>query len=391
MKILNFFKRKIKSEPVVQTVPSHKTSRPFEEIKDYPWFSSESKSISDFEINLYSMLKNAIPIIDAAILKIVRLIGSFKINCENENISRKINNFFENVKVGPCGTGIENFIASYLNQLLTYGTAVGEIVMNSQGITALYNASLKNVELKPDENALKILICVKKGTKFFPVKNPELIFISVLNPEPGRIYGNSIMKGLPFISGILLKIFTAIGNNWERVGDARFALIYKPPADSYERACAKERAAQIASQWSRVMKSDVPSDFVAVGDIDIKVIGADNQILDSRIPVRQILEQIISKLSIPPFLLGISWSTTETMSNQQADLLTSELDSYRRILNPVINKICRVWLRTRGLKTEFEINWQFINFKDEMRCANARLLNAKAEKIEFRNSLNNRN
>ena len=38
--------------------------------------------------------------------------------------------------------------------------------------------------------------------------------------------------------------------------------------------------------------SDI-SDFVAVGDVGIKVIGADNQILDSEVPVRQMMEQII--------------------------------------------------------------------------------------------------
>ncbi|MFQ9845767.1 MAG: hypothetical protein ACLRXC_02200 [[Clostridium] leptum] len=46
------------------------------------------------------------------------------------------------------------------------------------------------------------------------------------------------------------------------------------------------------------------SDFVAVGNVKIQTIGADNQILDSEVPVRQMLEQIIAKLSIPPFLLG---------------------------------------------------------------------------------------
>ena len=59
-------------------------------------------------------------------------------------------------------------------------------------------------------------------------------------------------------------------------------------------------------------------DFVAVGDVDIKVIGADNQVLDSEVPVRQILEQLVARTGIPPFLLGLTWSSTERMSTQQA-------------------------------------------------------------------------
>ena len=55
-------------------------------------------------------------------------------------------------------------------------------------------------------------------------------------------------------------------------------------------------------------------DFVAVGDVDIKVIGADNQILDSSVPIRQILEQLVSKTGIPPFMLGLSWSSPKAYS-----------------------------------------------------------------------------
>ena len=82
-------------------------------------------------------------------------------------------------------------------------------------------------------------------------------------------------------------------------------------------------------------------DFVAVGDLDIKVIGADNQVLDSQVPVRQILEQLVARTGIPPFLLGLSWSSTERMSAQQADLMTSEITALRRTLEPAVERIWR--------------------------------------------------
>ena len=108
------------------------------------------------------------------------------------------------------------------------------------------------------------------------------------------------------------------------------------PISRTEKRCrnpfAKERAELIASEWSEAMKSGSVKDFVAVGDVDIKVIGADNQIPDSEIPVREMLEQIVAKLGIPPFLLGLSWSTTETMSKVETDVLTTELWHYRRHL-----------------------------------------------------------
>jgi hypothetical protein len=123
-------------------------------------------------------------------------------------------------------------------------------------------------------------------------------------------------------------------------------------------------------------------DFIAVGDVDIKAIGADNQMIDTEVPVRQILEQLLSKLSIPPFLLGLSWSSTERMSSQQADMLTSELEYYRRMLNPTIKQVCQCYLRSLGSTADVTVEWVNINLQDEVELADARLKNAQALQIE---------
>ena len=334
------------------------------------------------ERRLYAALRSSVPIVDAALNKIVRLLGRFEIDCGNREVSYQLNDFLMNVRVNATQIGIQNFLSSYLLQLLTYGNAIGEIVPYPDGqIAALYNASLDDVEMKPD-GALNIAICRKEKEGLVPVPCPELVMVSALNPEPGQVQGTSILHGLPFVSNILLQIFHTIGVNWERLGNVRFAVTYKPGSDAAERAYAKERAQQIATEWGRAMRKHSVSDFIAVGDVSIKAIGADNQILDSEVPVRQMLEQIVAKLGIPPFLLGLSWSSTERMSSQQADILTSELESYRRLLNPVIHKICTMWLRCNGYERRFTINWNKMTLQDETELANARLLNARAAQIE---------
>lgn len=179
-----------------------------------------------------------------------------------------------------------------------------------------------------------------------------------------------------------MQIYRTIGTNWERLGDVRFAVTYKPSNDASDRAFAKDRAKQIAQEWSRAMRKDCVSDFIAVGDVSIKAIGADNQILDSNVPVRQMLEEIVAKMGIPPFLLGLSWSSTERMSSQQADILTSELEAYRRLLNPVIEKICKLWMQLHGMEPKFTIEWDTITLQDAVDLANARLMNAQAAQIE---------
>ena len=204
---------------------------------------------------------------------------------------------------------------------------------------------------------------------------------STLNAEAGSITGNSILKGLPFVASILLKIYDSIGQNWERAGNLRYAVTYNPGSDMLDRAYAKERAQQIAKEWASAMEKGSIKDFVAVGDVQIKVIGADGQILDSEIPVRQMLEQIVAKLSVPPFMLGLSWSSTERMSSQQADSLTTELWAYRRILTPVIEKICSMYLRFLGNGSGVEVIWDDITLQDTVETARAELYSAQARAL----------
>lgn len=379
---MNLFRRKSSdNHAAIQAVPSPvKSQHPFSLINGYIPFSQA-------QLRLYASLREAIPVIDAAIYKTVRLVGGFKIECEDKVLEHEINNFLDNIQVNSCSNGASNFMTSYLEQLITYGTAIGEIVPKSSGdgVAALYNVSLEDVEFRSSGNPLNVDIYSRNfGDGSTPVKYPELVLTSVLNPEPGSLYGTSILKGLPFVSSILLKIFHTIGQNWERVGNIRFAVTYKPGNDASEKAFTKERAMQIASEWQNAMKGEGISDFISVGDVNIKVIGSDNQILDSNVPVRQIMEQIVAKLSIPPFLLGLSWSTTETMSTQQAYILTNELQAYRRIVNPVISKICNTWLKLNGYSTDFNIVWDQITLKDDVRYANARLNLAKALEIEHK-------
>ena len=366
-------KEKNEGAPVLQTA-ERSIYRPF------GGFCSYSPAGGEYE--LYKSLRDTVPVIDAALDKIVRLMGSFNVVCTDKGVENRLGQFLRSVRSGGQPCGIYGFLSVYMSQLLTYGTAVGEIVVTGSGrdIYSLVNVPLKNIELRFDENLIDVLVC-PSGACAEPFEYQELLCVSQLNPEPGKPGGVSVLHGLPFVSDILMKIYTSIGINWERVGNVRFAVTYKPSGDS-DRAMSKARACQIADEWSKAMRNEQSvSDFVSVGDVSIKVIGADNQVLDSEVPVRQMLEQIVAKLSVPPFLLGLSWSTTERMSSQQADILTSELEHYRRILSGVIERIVGVWLRLHGYETDFEVIWDNINLQDELDLARAQLYRAQAEKL----------
>lgn len=371
---LGFKKKTRQSEGVVQTVPRIKTNGN----AMFPAFERQSKA----ERELYSSLRESVPVIDAAISKIVRLMGTFKVTVHDKGAQEIADDFIKNVTISGSSRGLYGFICAYIDELLTYGEAVGEMVLSKDGeqISALYNASLDDVQIVPCKSPLKLIVCKNECGEITPVKNQELVFSTLLNPKAGTVCGTSLLKSLPFVSSILLRIFGSIKTNWERVGDVRFAVTYKPEQNGA--VLTQEGAKQIADEWKKAMRSDSVCDFVSVGDISVKVIGAENQMPDCDIPIKHIMEQILAKLGIPPFMLGISWSSTERMSEQQADILTSELEYYREVLNPVISKIIGTQLRLCGFNCGFDIEWNNINLQDSVELSQARLNNAKAMQIE---------
>ncbi len=358
----------------VQTVPKDRQTG----LDLFERFETGSRA----ERELYSSMREAVPIIDAALCKIVRLIGRFSVKTENTACKKIADDFIKNVKTNGSSLGMHNFIYGYLDSLLTYGEAVGEMVpyADGSGICSLYNASLDDVEIRADKSPLDLVVCCNASGELSPVKNRQLVLATLLNPKPGTIHGTSILSGLPFVSSVLLRIFKSIKTNWERVGDVRFAVTYNP--DESGSGLSEESARQIADEWKKAMRSDSVCDFVSVGDVSVKVIGAESQMPDCEVPVRNILEQILAKLGIPPFLLGLSWSSTERMSEQQADILTSELEYYRSVVEPVIIKIITMHLRLCGYNCGFEIEWDDINLQDTVELSQARYNNARAMQIE---------
>lgn len=343
------------------------------------------------EDSLYEAIRASVPLVDAAISKIIRLIGDFRLVADDGRLQRRLDVFSENVRVNTSGASIGTFIDGYLDSLITYGRALGEMIVDSSAgeIIGLANADSTLFRIKPGKNPCEARYFFFDDSKEVELEHPERILCTILGESPRNPQGVSLLRGLPCFCDALMKIYDCIGQNFERIGNVRYAVTYRPGADGCDKAQAKERAGQIAAEWADGMSSarcGRVKDFIAVGDVDIKVIGADNQMIGTEIPVRQLLEQLLSKFSIPPFLLGLNWSSTERMSAQQVDILTSELEYYRRLLTPVIRRIGLAFAALCGSPCDIGVEWSNINLQDEIELAKARLYNAQAEEIELRNS-----
>ncbi len=336
------------------------------------------------ELALYRAIREGVPVVDAAICKLVRLCGGVSARCRDRRAQEGLDRFLRTVPTGRGQRGLQAFLDCYLDSMLTCGRAVGELVPDRQGreVAALLCGNVKQVEIREGETPLDFTLCAR-GTDGIvrPLPRQELLLFTPFMPETDSPYGVSLLRSMPFLAEILMKIFHTIGMNWERAGNVRFAVVCKGGNDGM----AEERCRQVAREWSAAMQATRDGslrDFVAAGDVEIRVIGADGQVLDSEVPVRQILEQLVAKTGIPPFLLGLSWSSTERMSSQQADILTSEIAAIRRSLDPVVERICELWLRLHGFDSRVEVLWDDVNLQDEETEARAALYRAQARSLE---------
>lgn len=330
--------------------------------------SAERQQHRDFSLlrqdktaqQLYRQLRYAVPIIDAALSKIIRLTGSYSVIASDPSVQKQLDAFVQQIPCDFSSQGLQSFTDRFLDSLLTCGNALGELLVDSRRrcITGLHCAEPDLVCLKPGKSGRAFFLRMTDGSpEERPLPHPERLLFCALHPPAGQIYGVSVLHGIPALCSILLRIYECIGQNYDRIGNIRYAVTYHPSNDPTERAYTTERVKAIAKEWAAGMR-------------------------DTEIPVRQLLEQIVSKLSIPPFLLGLNWSSTERMSTQQADILTSELEYYRRLLTPVIQQICTAFLRTIGSTAEISVEWDTINLQDETEQALARLHTAQAMQIE---------
>ena len=377
---MNWFRRK-KETAVPGTVQLRSGERhPFGMLADYV-------PLQNGELQLYRAVREAVPVVDAAIYKLIRMTGGVRATCQDAAAQRQLQTFLRTVPTGRGQQGINAFLDCYLDSLLVCGRAIGEIVPARGGrdIAALLCGRTDCIDIREGSQPLEFCICGPDETgRMVPLPFQNLLLFTPFHPEAEHPYGVSLMRSLPFLTDILMKIYHPVAVNWERCGNVRFAVTCRDGGNGQ----AAERSRMLASEWSQAMqetKQGSVRDFVAVGDVDIRVIGADNPILESEVPVRQILEQLVAKTGIPPFMLGLNWSSTERMSAQQADLLTTEITAIRRALTPTVERICRLWLRMHGFTCGYEVVWDDINLQDEVEEAKAQLYLEQARKLRIEN------
>ena len=106
-------------------------------------------AVEPYEKELYDRLRFAVPIIDAAIMKMIRLTGGFRVICSDEEYQDGLDRFLENVPVGISGRSVGTFVDNFLDSMLTYGSAVGEIASDpdSRRIAGLWIGDVSRIRV----------------------------------------------------------------------------------------------------------------------------------------------------------------------------------------------------------------------------------------------------
>ena len=187
--------------------------------------------LSQGEMELYRSIREAVPIVDAALRKLVRLAGGVKVSCRESAAQEGLDWFLQHVNTGRGQRGIQSFLDGYLDSMLTFGRAVGEIVPDRRGreIAAVLCGNPADVEIREGESPLEFTLWGRSGDgQLRELPRQELLLFTPFQPEVGSPYGVSLLRSMPFLTGILLNIYQAMGMNWERMGNVRFAVVYKP-------------------------------------------------------------------------------------------------------------------------------------------------------------------
>ena len=102
------------------------------------------------ELRLYQAVREAVPVVDAAVCKLIRLSGGVKVLCDDLETQTALRTFLERVNAGRGQHGIEAFLEQYLESLLICGGAVGEMVpaAGNRDLAALLCGRMEQVELR---------------------------------------------------------------------------------------------------------------------------------------------------------------------------------------------------------------------------------------------------
>jgi hypothetical protein len=274
--------------------------------------------------------------------------------------------------------------------MLLYGKAVGEIVPNRSRseLFALTNLDPNTIELRTVPAQPLALEVVQRQVGGWVVIPPPYVLVSAHNPQSDSPHGVSLYRSLPLVAEALSVIENATVQVWQRMGAPPYHVNWQPPASFQDPdgTLTQGAVARMQEEFAAAMEARSRGevrDFFSAGDVTVDVIGNKNALFDIQHPFRAFAEQVVAATGLPSWMFGFTWSTTETLSVQQADMIVANVEAMRRSLTPAVAQILDLRQRLRGGKP-VRIEWSPVNLRDLTQEARGRNWQetARARRIE---------
>jgi len=341
------------------------------------------------DFTIYDGIREGIPFVDGAIRKLARLCGGFAVTSENEVAAEQANEWLNNVRCFGICSGFDTFSYSFISSMLQYGRNAAEVVLSQSGreVYELVTPSPYKLRLITRDGETLLGEATSVGS-VEPYARQDLFAFAALNVEKDNPHGTSLLRSLPFVVNISMVMQNAVRQRWMRQGAPAFLVKDQLPPDAVGvDAEAGVRVEQIKAQWNSAMQKrwnqEGIADFVmsTQGDFSVSPIES-GAVLAFPEDLRVIEEQIVAAVELAPFMLGLQWSTTERLSQQQADMIVTFIDRVREEVAPVYMHILDWWARTSGVRAEFEPVWPEVSLQDRVETATAEKVEAEAKKVK---------
>ena len=359
-----------------------------------PW-QIQSRIGGSVDLAVYKAIAEGIPFIDAALRKLSRMIPRFEVKCRVDGTADELNTWLQDVRVGSILRGFAPFARAHVRQMLQYGKSAGEIALtrSKRDVAGLYAIDARQIRLLPDEHGRLLLGESDALGMVRAYEHQELFIYSACNSEGDDPTGVSVLRAVPFVADVVLRMENATRQKWQRHGAPSFLVHHRVDGDIQlgDAALDKQREG-IQSDWERAMRARWNNegivDFISASQREFVIRALDSEgELEFSAPYRALMEQVICSVELAPFMLGLQWATTERLSRQQADVIIGQCQEMRAELEPDFLHVLSWVQRLRGLRGDIRLHWLDINLQDQVESARGQLYAAQAAEKRIGNGL----
>lgn len=344
------------------------------------------------DYNLLKRLRESLPLLDGAILRMKELVGCPDIEAA-PRLKADIDNFLTHLPVNRAQFGVENWVQSHLDNMYLYGRAHAEIILTNdrRDVFGLVEVHPTTTGFRPTYDGYAVNVVQYQYGGGVPVTLvPELLLTSVNDLRGDDPNGTSLIGSLPFVGEIQNKTLRALGNTMDRFGVPSYWVNWEPPAD-WNDPDGTQAAPIMRPMMNNLTQAELDrtngkvSNFFTNGKVTVEILGAAKEVLNYETTIKAISEQVTAKIGLPPFMFGFSWSSTERMSTAQAKMVTEIIEAARAALTPCLEQLITLRQRLVGRTGRFELVWPKVSLQDEIDVARAEWMTQQSEQIKLTN------